>query len=99
MVHFLRQQITLHSIIRSQTTKVERKLARRNFRLIVGDLDEVGTTESSSSGDDMNCKDQTLKTEFPTYFALMKKELKPCIDTANPKSNVELVGDTSVTKK
>jgi len=68
MVHFLRQQITLNAIIRAKTTKVERKLARRNFKLVVGDTEEIATTESSSSGNDINCKSKILRSTYPNYF-------------------------------
>lgn len=53
MVHFLRQQMALKAIIRAKSTKVERKLARRNYALALrGNPDEVGTTSSSSSGNE-----------------------------------------------
>ena len=50
IVHFLRKQIIFETIIKAMTTKYERFLARKNYRLMVPDTDELLTTTESDSG-------------------------------------------------
>ena len=47
IVNFLRKQLVLNAIIKATTTRTQRGLARKNYRLIVGQHSEKDTTDSS----------------------------------------------------
>jgi hypothetical protein len=69
ITRFIRNQSIIRAILRSKTTKKERALARRNYRLIVDSSSEQHTTSSSSTTDDdiHFTKDEAMR-DYPLLF-------------------------------
>lgn len=80
MVHFLRTHMMFTAVIRAKTNKTERKLARKNYQMIVGNQNEAETTSSSSSGDNINLKDPVLKIQNKTLYNMMFKKSRKKLD-------------------
>ena len=49
IVRFIRNQITLTTIIKAMTSKAERNVVRNSYRFMVGNESEVNTTSESES--------------------------------------------------
>lgn len=49
LVRFIRNQITLTTIVKAMTSKQERNGVRNSFRFMLGNLSEVNTTYESES--------------------------------------------------
>ena len=75
ITRFIRNQYILRAIIRSKTSKKERALARRNYRLIVDCSSEKDSTESSSTTDDnISLQREEIERDFPVLYSELRKQ-------------------------
>ena len=78
ITRFIRNQYILRAIIRSKTSKKERALARRTYRLIVDCSSEKDSTESSSTTDDnISFEREEIEREFPVLYSELRKRKAP----------------------
>jgi hypothetical protein len=75
ITRFIRNQLILSAIIRSNTSKKERALARRNYRLIVDCSSEQDCTGSSSLTDgSIGFYSEEIERNFPVLYSELRKK-------------------------